>query len=82
MMTRHQFRILLRVSFVIAAIIFVTAVCSEFSVRMFYSSTDYTTQVVASLIAIITIMFLIMLFLAITPEIRTAFLRMFGIKDE
>jgi len=80
MVTRHEFLMLLKVSFVIASIIFVTAVCSDFSVKMFYSSTDYGVQMVAGLLAIFFIMILVMILLLMAPDIRKALSRMFGIE--
>lgn len=74
---RQHFTIL-RICFFIAVIIFITAVCSDFSVRMFYSSTDYTIQVIAGLIAIGLITVTLVLFLLAVPELKRALLRMFG----
>jgi hypothetical protein len=74
---RQRFTIV-KVCFFIAVIIFVTAVCSDFSVRMFYSSTDPTIQVVAGLIAIGFIALVLLLFLLAVPELKRALLRMFG----
>jgi uncharacterized membrane protein YhhN len=75
---RQKFTIV-KVCFFIAVIIFITAICSDFSTRMFYSSTDPTIQVVAGLIAICLITFLLILFLLAVPELKRALLRMFGI---
>jgi len=80
MITRHEFLRLLKVSFVIASIIFVTAVCSDFSVKMLYSSTDYRVQIFAGLLAVLFIMVLLMMLLLLAPDLRKALFRMFGME--
>ena len=77
-MESWSFRGLFRVSFSIAIIIFLIAILSEFSVRMFYSSEDWFVKIVSGLIAIFTITFIIMVFLSRAPEMKKAFLRIFG----
>lgn len=77
-MNKYQFLALLKACFFIACIIFFTALCSEFSVRMFYSSANWSDQVIAGLIAILIITSLILLLLLMVSQLRRAFLRMFG----
>jgi hypothetical protein len=78
-MNKHRSS-LLRKSFLIACIIFFTAVCSDFSVRMFYTSTVWWVQVIAGLLAILFITLLIILLLLVAPEFRKAFLEVLGEK--
>ena len=75
-----QTKKLLRVSFLIAVIIFVTALASDFSVKMFYSSTDPTIQIVAGLIAVLFIAFLVAILLFTTPALKRALSRTFGVE--
>ena len=76
MLRRDQFLELLRMSFFIACFIFFTALCSDFSVRMYYSSEVLWVKVIAGLIAILFITLLIMLLLLAVPQLRRAFLSM------
>ena len=80
-MNRNQFLALLKVSFLIACIIFFTAILSEFSVRMYYSSTDWLVQIIAGLLAILLITLVIIVLLLWVRDLRGAFLRVFGIEE-
>ncbi len=76
--TKSETKTLLRVSFAIAIIIFFTATMSDFSVRMFYSSSDPPTKVLAGLLAVLVIASVIMLLMLVIPDLKKPFLRMFG----
>ena len=78
-MNMREFRTLLKVSLIIAVIIFFTSVFSEFSVRMYYSSTEWWVQALAGLIAIGIITLLLLLLLTVR-DLRRAVLRVFGIE--
>ena len=81
-MNKTESLALFKVSLVIAILIFVTAILSDFSVRMYYGSTDPFIQVLTSLFAIIVIASVILISLLLMPDIRKAILRMFGIAEE
>jgi hypothetical protein len=78
----HHFRTLLKKCFSIACIIFFTGVLSEFSVRMFFSGTDVSSQIsggiIGGLIAIPFITFLMLILLWSTPDLKKTFYRIFG----
>jgi hypothetical protein len=76
--TNNETKTLLKVSFSIAIIIFFTALLSDFSVRMFYSSEVLWVKILAGLIAIFIITLVIWLLLSIVPELRNPFLHIFG----
>jgi hypothetical protein len=79
---KAQFLALLKVSFVIAVLIFFTAILYDFSVKMYYSSTNSFVQIVGSLLAVIVMTLFILIFLLCMPDIRKAILRMFGLDEE
>lgn len=79
-MNKNELATMFKACFVIAVIIFVVAVTSEFSVRMFYSSTDPIVQIISGLIAVLFITCLIALLLYVTPSLRKALLRTFGME--
>lgn len=70
---------LLQASFIIAFIIFFTALSSDFSVKMFYSSTDPYIQIFFGLFAILLIGLLFALLLWMMPPLKRALIRAFGI---
>jgi threonine/homoserine/homoserine lactone efflux protein len=70
------------VSFVVAIIIFFNAIFSDFSVRMYYSSTNWSVQIIIGLLAIVLITFAIMVLLFMVPELRRAFSHMSGIDKD
>jgi uncharacterized BrkB/YihY/UPF0761 family membrane protein len=74
--------VLFKTSFVIAVIIFFTAILYDFSLKMYYSSTNQFVQIGSSLLAIIVMTLIIMLFLWWIPNARKAVLRMFGLDEE
>jgi uncharacterized membrane protein len=76
--TNNETKTLIRVSFSIAIIIFFTALLSDFSVRMFYSSNDWFVKVFAGLVAILIIASVIMVLMWAVKDIRKPFLRIFG----
>lgn len=82
MTSRYKVASLIRVSFQIAIIIFFTAVCSEFSIRMFYSSENLWVKTSSGFIAILMITFLFIIILALMPDVRKALLRMFGMEEK
>jgi len=67
--------------FLLATAIFFISVSSEFSVRMYYSSTDPYVQVVSGLLAIFFITIILMLIFLIIPDLRKAFYRSFGMEE-
>jgi hypothetical protein len=69
-----QQRLLIKTSFLVAVFIFFTAVFSDFSVRMFYSSNVGWVKVLSGLLAIFLITMAIWLLLTLVPELRKAFL--------
>lgn len=81
-MKKREFLVLLQVSLSIAVIIFLTAILSDFSVRMYYSSTLWWVQIVSGLIAVVSMTLVIMFFLLWIPSTRKALLRMFGFEEE
>lgn len=80
-MNKAEFRVLLRASFVIAVLIFFTAVLSDFSVRMYYSGTDSFVQIFGALLGILIMTLVIMSIFLLMPDIRKAVLRMFGLEE-
>lgn len=66
----------------IAFIIFLTALTSDFSVKMFYSSPDPMVKVEAGLIAISIVASLLFLSLLMMPELQEPFIRIFGMNDD
>lgn len=80
-MNKNQFLALLKVSFLVACIIFFTAILSDFSVRMYYSSTDWFVQIIAGLLAILLITLAVIVLLLWVSGLRRAFLRMFGFEE-
>jgi amino acid transporter len=81
-MKGRKILVLFRVSLVIAAIIFFTAILSDFSVRMYYSSTNGFVQITSGVIAVIVIAIFIMFLFWWIPDTRNAVLRMFGLDEE
>jgi len=81
-MNKAEFRALLKVSFVIAVLIFFTAILYDFSVRMFYSSTNSLVQIGSGFFAVIAMTPVIMFLLWWVPDTRKAVLRMFGVDEE
>lgn len=78
--TLQQFWDLLGISALISVIIFFSAVLSDFSVKMFYSSSDPSIKVIAGLIGIGLMTLLLMLLFLFIPKLREAFLKIFGMK--
>lgn len=76
--TQSESKRLLKVSFSIAIIIFFTAVLSDFSVRMFYSSEVFWVKVLSGLLAVVIITLTIWVLLMWMPELREPFLHIFG----
>lgn len=72
---------MIKLCFFIAVIIFVTSVCSDFSVRMFYIFKDPTWQIISGLIGIGVVTLTLWFFLKIVPPIKDAVYRMFGLKE-
>lgn len=72
----------IKLCFGIAIIIFLTSVLSDFSVRMFYSSTDALVQIIAGLIAVLLITLMLALLFVVIPDLRRAFLSVFGMEEE
>lgn len=81
-MDKHEFLAMFKASFAIATIIFVTAILSDLSVRMYYGSTDWLVRIFSGLFAIAAMTVVIMLFLLWIPSTRKAILRMFGFDEE
>jgi hypothetical protein len=81
-MDKHEFLAVFKVSFAIATMIFFTAILSDFSVRMYYDSTDWVVRIFSGLIAIAAMTVVITLFLLWIPYTRKAILRMFGFEEE
>ena len=81
-MKGRKFLVLFRVALIIAAIIFFTAVLSDFSVKMFYDSTDRVIQFVSGVVAIVVIAIFIMFLFYWIPETKNALLKMFGLDEE
>jgi uncharacterized membrane protein YidH (DUF202 family) len=82
-MNKRELLALFRVSLIIAVIIFALAILNEFSVRMFYDSTDpYFVRFVTGVLAVVMMAIVIMLFLWWIPDARKAILRMFGLDEE
>jgi len=81
-MQRRKVLLLFRASFVIAVIIFFTAILYDFSVEMYYSGSDPFVRIGSSFLAIFIMTVVIMLFLWWIPDARKAVLRMFGLDDE
>ena len=77
-MNRHEFIELLEVSLLIASLIFFTALLSDFSVRMAYSSEVWWVKIIAGLLAILVITSIIILLLLTVPQLKRAFLSMLG----
>jgi flagellar motor component MotA len=73
---------MVKVSFVIAIIIFVTAILSEASVKAYYSSTNVLIQIGTSIFAIFAMAFVILFILWVMPDLRKAILRIFGLDEE
>jgi uncharacterized BrkB/YihY/UPF0761 family membrane protein len=81
-MNKREFLALFKVALIIGLIIFFTAVLSDFSVRMYYDSTNWFVQVVSGIIAIIMIAIFIMILFWWIPDARKAVLRVFGLDEE
>lgn len=81
-MDRREGLALLKASFAIAIIIFFTAVSAEFSVRMYYSSTEPLVQIFSGILGIFVITSIMALLLLAFPNQRRAILRTFGMEEE
>jgi hypothetical protein len=81
-MQERRFLALFKVSFEIAIIIFFTAILYDFSLKMYYSSTDPFVRIGSGLLAVIVMTLVIMFFLWVIPDTRKAVLRMFGLGEE
>lgn len=79
---KAEFLALLKLSFVIAILIFFTAILYDFSVKMYYGSTNSFVQIVGSLVAVIVMTLVVLLLLLLMPGIRKAILRMFGLDEK
>jgi len=73
---------LLKLSLVIATMIFLIAVLSEFAVRMYYSSEEIWVKILASFIAIVLIAVPIVILFLTNPRLRQAILRIFEVEEE
>lgn len=78
---KQQLKDLFKLCFPIVLIIFLTAVLSDFSVRMFYSSTDIAMQVIAGILAVFAITGVLMYSLWNSPRLRKALSRIFGMDE-
>lgn len=81
-MDRHQLKTLFKASFIIAFMIFITAILSEFSVRMYYDNTVWWLQIIAGLLAILLIAVSVFVILLMVPEVRKPLLDIIGTKEE
>jgi uncharacterized membrane protein required for colicin V production len=81
-MNRQEISRVLMTSFIVAIIIFMLAVLSDFSVRMYYSGTDPTTHILGGLLGIGVMTLFIAFVLFFIPDIRKAISRMFGLEKE
>lgn len=81
-LNKREFLALFRASLIIAIIIFVTAIFYDFSVKMYYGSTNSLVQVGSSILAVFVMASVITFFLWWIPDARKAVLRTFGLYEE
>jgi len=64
-----------------ACVLFFVAIFTEFSVRLYYASTNPLVQAISGLLAIIFLTFLLLVIFFLIPNLRKAFFRVLGIEE-